>query len=65
MSATRVARIVAGSIMLVIGGALVAGLAFGALSSQYREPWWLTAGYHTLTVLFLFNTAVYAYAAFH
>jgi hypothetical protein len=26
---------------------------------------WLTAGYHTLTVLFLFNTAVYAYAAFH
>ena len=31
----------------------------------HLTAWWLTAGYHTLTVLFLFNTAVYAYAAFH
>jgi hypothetical protein len=29
----------------------------------HLTAWWLTAGYHTLTVLFLFFTAVYAYAA--
>jgi hypothetical protein len=27
--------------------------------------WWLHAGYHLLTALFLFNTGVYAYAACH
>lgn len=31
---------------------------------EHLTAWWLTAGYHTLTVLFLFNTAVYAYAVF-
>ena len=29
----------------------------------HLTAWWLTAGYHTLTVLFLFFTAVYGYAA--
>jgi hypothetical protein len=31
----------------------------------HLTAWWLHAGYHALTVLFLFNTAVYAYAALH
>lgn len=30
----------------------------------HLTAWWLTAGYHTLTVLFLCSTAVYGYAAF-
>ncbi len=30
----------------------------------HLTAWWLTAGYHLLTVLFLGFTAVYAYAAF-
>jgi hypothetical protein len=29
----------------------------------HLTAWWLAAGYHTLTALFLFFTAVYAYAA--
>jgi hypothetical protein len=29
----------------------------------HLTAWWLAVGYHTLTVLFLFFTAVYAYAA--
>jgi hypothetical protein len=31
----------------------------------HLTAWWLTAGYHLLTVLFLFNTVVYGYAALH
>ena len=31
----------------------------------HLTAWWLTAGYHTLTVLFACFTAVYAYAALH
>ncbi|HZZ82374.1 MAG TPA: hypothetical protein VFE62_28000 [Gemmataceae bacterium] len=30
----------------------------------HLTTWWLTLGYHTLTVLFLFNTVVYTYTAF-
>lgn len=30
----------------------------------HLTAWWLVAGYHTLTVLFLFFTAVYGYAVF-
>ena len=30
----------------------------------HLTAWWLKAGYHTLTVLFLFFTAVYGYAVF-
>lgn len=30
---------------------------------EHLTAWWLTAGYHALTVLFLFNAAVYVYAA--
>jgi hypothetical protein len=33
-------------------------------AKPHLTAWWLTAGYHTLTVLFLFFTAVYGYAAF-
>ena len=29
----------------------------------HLTTWWLTAGYHTLTVLFVFFTIVYGYAA--
>jgi hypothetical protein len=29
----------------------------------HLTAWWLTAGYHTLTVLFLFFTLVYGFAA--
>ncbi len=29
----------------------------------YLTAWWLTAGYHLLTVLFVFFTALYGYAA--
>jgi hypothetical protein len=32
-------------------------------AKPHLTAWWLTAGYHTLTVLFLLITAVYAYAA--
>ena len=32
-------------------------------AKSHLTAWWLTAGYHTLTVLFVFNTAVDAYAA--
>lgn len=32
-------------------------------SKPYRTTWWLNAGYHTLTALFLAFTAVYGYAA--
>ena len=32
-------------------------------AKSHLTAWWLTAGYHTLTVLFLFFTAVYGYAA--
>lgn len=31
---------------------------------EHLTAWWLTVGYHTLTLLFLFNAAVYGYAAF-
>ena len=30
----------------------------------HLTAWWLTAGYHTLTPLFLFFTGIYGYAAF-
>jgi hypothetical protein len=32
-------------------------------AKPHLTAWWLTAGYHTLTVLFLFFTAVYGFAA--
>src|SRR5262245_2556890 len=32
-------------------------------AKPHLTAWWLTAGYHTLTVLFLFFTIVYGYAA--
>lgn len=52
-----------------IYGTLFWGIRLGLQAVLDAKPhltaWWLTAGYHTLTVLFLFNTAVYAYAAFH
>ena len=51
-----------------IYGALFWGIRLSLQAVLDAKPhltaWWLTAGYHTLTVLFLFNTAVYAYAAF-
>ena len=33
-------------------------------AKPHLTAWWLTAGYHTLTVLFLFFTIVYGFAAF-
>ena len=32
---------------------------------EHLTTWWLHAGYHTLTVLFLSFTVVFAYAALH
>lgn len=32
-------------------------------AKEHLTAWWLTAGYHVLTLLFLFNAVVYAYAA--
>ena len=32
---------------------------------QHLTTWWLFAGYHLLTVLFLYFTAIFAYAALH
>ncbi|MBN9120661.1 MAG: hypothetical protein J0I06_16175 [Planctomycetes bacterium] len=32
-------------------------------AKPHLTAWWLTAGYHALTVLFLFFAAVYGYAA--
>jgi hypothetical protein len=31
--------------------------------NEHLTAWWLTAGYHALTVLFVYFTAVYAWAA--
>ena len=48
-------------------GALFWGIRLSLQAVLDAKPhltaWWLTAGYHTLTVLFLFFTAVYGYAA--
>lgn len=33
-------------------------------AKPHLTAWWLTAGYHTLTALFLVITVVYGYAAF-
>ena len=32
---------------------------------EYLTAWWLHAGYHTLTLLFISFTAIFAYAALH
>jgi hypothetical protein len=50
-----------------IYGAVFWGVRLGLQAVFEVKPfltmWWLNAGYHTLTVLFLFFTVVYAYAA--
>lgn len=50
-----------------IYGALFWGIRLSLQAVLDAKPhltaWWLTAGYHTLTPLFLFFTAVYGYAA--
>ena len=47
-------------------GALFWGIRVGLQGvfdvKPYLTAWWLVAGYHTLTVLFVFFTAVYGYA---
>jgi hypothetical protein len=58
---TRLARFVCGY------GAVFWGVRLCLQAVLQVKPhltaWWLTAGYHLLTVLFLSFTAVYAYAA--
>lgn len=34
-------------------------------AKEHLTAWWLTAGYHTLTLMFLFNAVVYGYAVLH
>lgn len=50
-------------------GAVFWGVRLGLQAVFDVKPhltaWWLKAGYHTLTGLFLFFTAVFGYAAFH
>jgi hypothetical protein len=51
-----------------IYGALFWGIRLSLQAVLVVKPhltaWWLTVGYHTLTVLFLFIAVVYAYTAF-
>lgn len=55
-------RIVCGYIATFWGVRLM--LQFFVFDSQeYLTKWWLTAGHHGLTVVFIFVTAVFTYAA--
>lgn len=61
-SGSRLARAVCFYGMLFWGVRLALQAVLDA--KPYLSAWWLTAGYHTLTVLFVFFTLVYGYAAF-
>lgn len=62
-SGTRLARFVCGYVAVFWGVRLSLQ---GVLDVQaHLTAWWLHAGYHTLTVLFLSFTMLFAYAALH
>jgi len=60
---TRLARFVCGYGLAFWGIRACLQAVFRA--KPYLTAWWLTLGYHTLTLLFLVFTAVYGYAAVH
>jgi hypothetical protein len=62
-SGTRLARFVCGYIA-VFWGVRLSLQAFLDVK-EHLTAWWLYAGYHTLTVLFLTFTALFVYAALH
>ncbi|MBA4191448.1 MAG: hypothetical protein C0467_26005 [Planctomycetaceae bacterium] len=58
---SRLARMVCGYGAVFWGVRLALQAVFDV--KPYLTAWWLKVGYHTLTGLFLFFTAVYAYTA--
>lgn len=60
---TRLARAFCAYGAIFWGGRLALQAFFDA--KAHLTEWWLTAGYHLLTLLFLWFTAVLGYAAFH
>jgi hypothetical protein len=62
-SGTRLARCVCGYIA-VFWGVRLSLQAFLDVK-EHLAAWWLHASYHTLTVLFLTFTVLFAYAALH
>jgi hypothetical protein len=60
---TRLARFVSGFGSVFWGARLCLQAVFDV--KPHLTAWWLTTGYHALTVLFLFFVAVYGYAVFH
>jgi hypothetical protein len=60
---TRLARFVCGYIAVFWGVRL--SLQPFLDVKEHLTTWWLHAGYHTLTVLFLSFTVLFAYAALH
>lgn len=60
-SGTRLARFVCGAIAVFWGVRLSLQAFLDA--KEHLTAWWLHAGYHTLTVLFLTFTLLFAYAA--
>ncbi|MBY0456553.1 MAG: hypothetical protein K2V38_04395, partial [Gemmataceae bacterium] len=61
-SGSRLGRAVCAYGMLFWGARLPLQAVFDA--KPYLTAWWLTAGYHTLTVLFLLFAGLYGYAVF-
>jgi hypothetical protein len=59
----RLARFVCGYIAIFWGVRLSLQTILDV--KEHLTLWWLHAGYHTLTVLFLSFTLLFAYAAFH
>jgi len=57
---SRLSRMVCGYGAVFWGVRLALQAVFDV--KPHLTAWWLRAGYHTLTVLFLFFTGVYAYA---
>jgi hypothetical protein len=60
---TRLARFACGYIAIFWGVRL--SLQAFLDVKQHLTTWWLAAGYHTLTLLFLSFTALFAFAACH
>jgi hypothetical protein len=58
---SRLARFVCGYGAVFWGVRLCLQAVFDV--KPHLTAWWLTAGYHTLTILFLFFTSVYVFAA--
>lgn len=60
---TKLARFVCGYIAIFWGVRLSLQAILDV--KEHLTVWWLRAGYHTLTVLFLSFTLLFAYAAIH